>query len=211
MKRAAGEYTTSLVPQMKESALEHLETTWQTSSKKPVAIHKRQYCFCAWTVCIMWSRCALAIGICLLALHCLWQRKWTNQSGPAGEIVLRGPRRLASFYCCIAISVFLIDLYHLHWYEGGTNHSSHISRCTYLSPNSAEAVSDPFFSPRPWRRSHFYQQPLYFWQRGKPGQGVPLNGSNLEKWIEPGSLMACVAVASSEESGSAKDTWRRSS
>lgn len=51
-------------------------------------------------------------------LHCFWQCKWTNKSGPAGEILLRGPRKLASFYCCIAISVvFLIDLYHLHWHE----------------------------------------------------------------------------------------------
>lgn len=31
---------------------------------------------------------------------------------------------------------------------------------------------------------------IYFWQQGKAGQGVPLNGSNLEKWIESGFLMA---------------------
>lgn len=60
------------------------------------------------------------------------------------------------------------------------------SRSIYPSRISVEAVSDPF--PRP--RSHFYQQLLYFWQGGKPGQGVPLNGSNLEKWIEPGCPMA---------------------
>lgn len=60
----------------------------------------------------------------------------------------------------------------------------------YPSRISAEAASDPFSPPRTRPRSHFYQQLLYFWQGGKPGQGVPLNGSNLEKWIEPGSPMA---------------------
>lgn len=47
---------------------------------------------------------------------------------------------------------------------------------------------------------------IYFWQGGKLGQGVPLNGSNLGKWIEPGFLMACVAGKSYRESGSAWDT-----
>ncbi len=44
---------------------------------------------------------------------------------------------------------------------------------------------------------------IYFWRGGKSGQGVPLNGSNLEKWIEPGLLMARVAGKSYRESGSA--------
>lgn len=39
---------------------------------------------------------------------------------------------------------------------------------------------------------------IYFWQRGKPGQGVPLNGSNLEKWIEPGFLMAAKSYRESK-------------
>lgn len=73
----------------------------------------------------------------------VWQRKWTNKSGPTGDIVLLGPRQQASFYSCITIRVVLIDLYHLHW--KGTKHFSYIPRCTYLSSNSAETVSDPFF------------------------------------------------------------------
>ena len=41
--------------------------------------------------------------------------------------------------------------------------------------------------PRIFTNSFFI---YFFGRRGKSGQGVPLNGSNLEKWIEPGFLMA---------------------
>ena len=46
---------------------------------------------------------------------------------------------------------------------------------------------------------------IYFWQGRKLGQGVPLNCSNLEKWIEPGFVMAHMAEKSYRESASDGD------
>lgn len=75
-----------------------------------------------------------------------------------------------------------------------------------MSSNSVKVVFDAFNFPQASPKlegliftNNFF---IYFWQGGKSGQGVPLNGSNLEKWIEPGFLMACVAGKSYRESGS---------
>ena len=72
-----------------------------------------------------------------------------------------------------------------------------------MSSNSVKAVFDVFDFPQASPKlegliftKNFF---IYFWQGGKSGQGVPLNGSNLEKWIEPGFLMACVAGNSYRE------------
>lgn len=114
------------------------------------------------------------------------QQKWS-----CGKIVPRGPRWVRCYFHCGAISVILIDLYHLHWHGREQTHSSQIP-LEHLSAKqfSRSCVWSIFYPPGPDRGLIFNQQLLYFWQGGKPGQGVPLNGSNLEKWIEPGSLMA---------------------
>lgn len=189
MKGGAGEFSTSLPAQMKESALELLETTWQTPSVLPMATHKRQHCFCGWTVCIMRSQCAnFAIGSWLASFLAA---QMDQQKRSFGKIVPSGPQRVTCVFHCGVISVFLIDLYHLRWCDRTQTHSSQIpSEDSSAKQFSRSCVWSIFFPPRPQLRSHFYQQLLYFWQGGKPGQGVPLNGSNLEKWIEPGSLMA---------------------
>lgn len=75
-----------------------------------------------------------------------------------------------------------------------------------MSSNSVKAVFDAFnllqASPKLEALSFTNNFFIYFWQEGKSGQGVPLNESNLEKWIEPGFLMARVAEKSYRESGS---------
>ena len=64
-------------------------------------------------------------------------------------------------------------------------------------PHATPNLGGPIFT------NNFF---IYFWQGGKSGQGVPLNGSNLEKWIEPGFSDGPCGRKSYRESGSARDT-----
>lgn len=156
-------------------------------------------------------RAGFSTGICRLAYIAFGSTNGPTKVVLWGEKVLRGPRLLASFNCWIAVSVVLIDLYHLHWHKREQTTPPTFVGALICQATRQKLCLIQFFSPGPGRGLIFTNSFFTFGRGGKPGQGVPLNGSNLEKWIEPSSLMANVAAANSEESGSANDTWRRSS
>lgn len=146
MKGATREYTTSLHAQMKESAPELLETTWQTPSVLPMATHKRQHCFCGWTVCIMRSQWAnSAIGIWLTSFLAA---QMDQQMRSFGKIVPSGPWWVTCFFHCGLISVFLIDFYHLCWYDRTQTHSSQIPSEDSSAKQFSRSCVWSIFSPQ---------------------------------------------------------------
>lgn len=167
MKGGAGEFTTTLPAQMKESARELLETTWQTPSVLPMASHKRQHCFCGWTVYIMRSQCAnSAIGSWLASFLAA---QMDQQKRSFGKIVPSGPRRVTCFFHCGVITVFLIDLYHYIICADMTGDKPTPPRSPqriHLPSNSAEAASDPFFPPGPDRGLVFTNSFFTFGREG---------------------------------------------